>query len=138
MKLKAFLSLFLLFTTILSFSQVKPSGNSKVEVYYFHGARRCATCVSIEENAKATIDTYFKDQKAKGMVKMIVIDIEDPKNAALVEKYEVSGSSLFVTRLTGGKTFTNDMTNFAFSNSRANKEKFMKGLRDKITESLNK
>ena len=79
------------------YGQVKPGENSSVEVYYFHGKRRCATCVSIEENTKKTVETYFKDQKAKGTVKMIVVDIDDKKNEALVEKYEVTSSSLFVT-----------------------------------------
>ncbi len=120
------------------YGQVKPGENSSVEVYYFHGKRRCATCVSIEENTKKTVETYFKDQKAKGTVKMIVVDIDDKKNEALVEKYEVTSSSLFVTRISAGKKFTNDLTNFAFSYSRTDTDKFMKGLRDKITESLGK
>lgn len=118
--------------------QTAKPGSSVVEVYYFHSARRCPTCISIEENVKKTLDTYFKDQQAKGSVKMITINIDDKKNKALVEKYEVAGSSLFVTRLTGWKTFTNDMTSFAFSYSRNNTQKFMEGLRDKINESLNK
>ena len=114
------------------------SGNSSVEVFYFHGKRRCATCQSIEANAAKTVEQYFKNEKASGRVKMTVIDIDDPKNKALVEKYEVSSSSLFVTRKTAGKTFTQDMTNFAFSYSRNDPDKFMKGLKEKITESLNK
>lgn len=109
-----------------------------VEVYYFHGKRRCATCMSIEENSRKTVDVYFKDLKDKGIVKFIVIDIEDEKSQALVEKYEVTGSSLFVTRKSGGKTFTNDLTNFAFSYSRTDTPKFMKELKDKINEALNK
>jgi hypothetical protein len=119
-------------------AQQKPTGKSTVEVYYFHGKNRCPTCLSIEENAKKAVDTYFKDQKAKGLVKMIVVDIDDEKNKALVEKYEVSSSALFVTRVSGGKSFTNDMTNFAFSYSRNEPDKFINGLKDKINESLNK
>ncbi|MCX6273004.1 MAG: nitrophenyl compound nitroreductase subunit ArsF family protein [Bacteroidetes bacterium] len=128
----------LLFAIGSVISQQKPTGKSIVEVYYFHGKMRCPTCLSIEDNAKKTVDTYFKDQKAKGLVKMIVIDIDDEKNKALVEKYEVSSSSLFVTRITGGKTFTFDMTNFAFSYSRNEPDKFITGLKDKINESLTK
>ena len=94
--------------------------------------------MSIEQNAIKTVDTYFKDQKAKGVVKMIVIDIDDDKNKALVEKYEVSSSSLFVTRVSSGKTFPYDMTNYAFSYSRNEPDKFIAGLKDKINESLKK
>lgn len=120
------------------FNQNTTQPKSTVDVYYFHGKKRCATCNSIEANAKKTIDLYFKAEKAAGTVKMIVINIDDPKNAALVEKYEVASSSLFVTRKTGSKQFTNDLTNFAFSYSRTNEKKFMEGLRDKIKESLSK
>lgn len=137
---KQLILLLCLTTGLLSgaYTQNKTQIKSTVEVYYFHGKVRCATCNSIEQNAMKTIDTYFKAEKAAGTVKMIVINIDDPKNAALVEKYEVASSSLFVTRKTGGKQFTNDLTNFAFSYSRTNEKKFMEGLRDKIKESLNK
>ena len=128
----------LLFAICTIVGQQKPISKSTVEVYYFHGKNRCPTCLSIEANSIKTIDTYFKDQKAKGLVKMIVIDLDDEKNKALVAKYEVSTSALFVTRITGGKTFTFDMTNFAFSYSRNEPDKFIKGLKDKITEFLNK
>ena len=131
----------ILILIICSFGQIEAQqtgGNSSVEVFYFHGKRRCATCQSIETNAAKTVELYLKNEKAKGRVKMTVIDIDDKKNKALVEKYEVSSSSLFVTRTTAGKTFTQDMTNFAFSYSKNDPDKFMKGLKEKITESLNK
>ncbi|MEI6577543.1 MAG: nitrophenyl compound nitroreductase subunit ArsF family protein [Bacteroidota bacterium] len=128
----------LLLAADASFAQQKPLGKSTVEVYYFHGKNRCPTCLSIESNAIKTVETYFKVEKAKGLVKMIIIDIDDKRNEALVEKYEVSSSSLFVTRVTAAKTFPYDMTNFAFSYSRNEPQKFIGGLKDKITESLSK
>ena len=35
-----------------------------VEVLYFHGKQRCATCMAIEQNTKALIDSLYADQVA--------------------------------------------------------------------------
>lgn len=34
----------------------------RVEVLYFHGKQRCATCIAIEKNAKAAIEAAFADE----------------------------------------------------------------------------
>lgn len=36
---------------------VADSVKNGVEVLYFHGKRRCATCMAIEENTKAVVET---------------------------------------------------------------------------------
>jgi hypothetical protein len=108
----------------------------KLEVIYFHATRRCPTCMAIEENARKTLDTYFKDQVKTGTIKWTVINVDEEKNKAIAEKYEATGSALFLTRISGGKESRTDMTEFAFSYARSNPDKFIGGLKDKINAQL--
>lgn len=39
-----------------------------VEVLYFHGKQRCATCMAIESNTKAAMEESFAEQIKKGEV----------------------------------------------------------------------
>jgi len=109
---------------------------SKLKIVYFHAERRCPTCLSIEENTRKTLKTYFADQLKNGIIDFQVLNVEDKKNEKLVEKYQADGSGLFMTYLAGKKETTNDMTNFAFSYSRNQPEKFISGLKEEIEKRL--
>jgi hypothetical protein len=108
----------------------------KLEVIYFHSTRRCPTCLAIEENAKKTLDTYFKDLMKNGTIRWNVINVDEEKNSAIAEKYEATGSALFLTKISGGKEIRTDLTEFAFSYARSNPDKFIGGLKDKINAQL--
>jgi hypothetical protein len=108
----------------------------KLEVIYFHATRRCPTCMAIEENTKKTLDTYFKDQLKSGTIKFTVINVDEEKNKQIAEKYEATGSALFLTKTVDGKETKTDMTEFAFSYARNNPDKFTNGLKDKINTLL--
>ena len=108
----------------------------KLDVIYFHATRRCPTCLAIEENTRKTLDTYFSNQLKNGMIRLTVINVDEDKNKAIAEKYEATGSALFLTKTKNGKEIKNDLTDFAFSYARNNPDKFMAGLKDKINELL--
>ena len=109
---------------------------AKVLVYYFHGAQRCPTCLSIEANTKKTLETYFKKEVADKTIVFSVVDVDEAKNEKLAAKYEASGSALHVVQVVKGKEKDEDLTNFAFSYSRNEPEKFIKGLKGKISKKL--
>lgn len=109
---------------------------AKLQVIYFHAKYRCPTCISIEENTKKTLETYFADQLKNGTIRFQVLDVSDKKNTKIVEKYEADGSGLYVTRINGKKETTTDLTNFAFSYSRNQAEKFIAGLKEEIEKNL--
>jgi hypothetical protein len=109
---------------------------TKVNVYYFHATRRCPTCLAIEENTKKTLENYFPAEMKNGSINFTVVNIDDPKNKIIAEKYEASGSALFLSQILPGKENKTDLTDFAFSYGRNNPEKFMAGIKDKITELL--
>lgn len=131
MKKTVSIALFLVITSV-AFSQKA----TKLNIVYFHAEHRCPTCLSIEENTKKTLDTYFAAQLKDGTIKLQVLDVSEEKNLKLVEKYEAEGSSLYLTRLDGKKETTTDFTNFAFSYSRNQADKFIEGLKAEIEKNL--
>ncbi len=134
MKIKLYITILLGMMLATSLSAQKPT--TALEVIYFHATRRCPTCMAIEDNTKKTLDTYFKEQQKAGTIKFTIINVDEDKNKAIAEKYEATGSALFLTKTVSGKENKTDMTDFAFSYARNNPEKFTSGLKDKINELL--
>lgn len=126
------LSIFVGFT---AFSQNKTDVKPKLDIYYFHSSHRCATCISIEENTKKVLDSFFKKEVEAGTIKLTIMDCEDSKYKDLVDKYGAYGSTLILQSNTG-KNVKEDMTNFAFSYSKNEPAKFNEGLKEKITNFL--
>ena len=110
--------------------------SNRIEVLYFYGAQRCITCRSIEANTAALLDSLYSKEKADGKIVYKTIDISEKENEAIVDKYEVTWSSLFVNGWKDGKESVNNMTEFSFSNARNNPEKFKEGIKNKIDELL--
>lgn len=81
--------------------------NNTVTVYYFHGDRRCATCKAVGNVSKQAVAEAFAEN-SNVVFKDLNIDIA--KNNELKDKFELSGSGLFVF---DGKE-KEDLTVFAF------------------------
>ncbi len=107
------------------------SKNDVVEVLYFHGKQRCATCLAVEKNTKELVETSFSDRLKSGELVFKSVDISE--NEKLADKYEVSFSSLIVVNHDkSGKEVVEDMTDFAFLNARTKPEDFKKGVAGQI------
>lgn len=107
-----------------------------VEILYFHGKRRCATCMAIESNTKEAVETNFPDRIKDGSVVFRVIDISQKENEAIADKYEVSWSSLYIVRHNAGTETAENMTEFAFANARNSPEVFKAGIVKAIKDRL--
>lgn len=135
----------ILFLFVLGFVLLSCGGNAKqetaaqttqeavaatdgVEVLYFHGKQRCATCIAIEKHAREAVEAAFDDAVKRGEVTFRIIDISQPENQALAEKYEVTWSSLFVVKHQGGKETAENLTEFAFGNARKSPDAFKDGV----------
>ncbi len=117
--------------------QIQPQDEKdRVEILYFHGKQRCATCLAIEKNAKEAIENRFSDKMKSGTVVFKSIDISEKENEAIAEKYEVSWSSLFLCSWKGGKETYEDLTEYAFANARTAPEDFKTGLVEKVNQLL--
>ena len=135
-----------LFATIVSITSFAKGGeplpattDSKkdvVEVLYFHGKQRCITCKSIEKHTKDVLTAYFADQVKNGKIVFRIIDISEPANEKIAEKYEVTWSSLFINKWKGGKEKVNNMTEFGFSYAKSSPDVFKAGVKKKIEELL--
>ena len=107
-----------------------------VEVLYFHGAQRCATCMAIEKNTKELLEAAYAEQLKSG--KLVFSSVDITKEEALAERYEVSWSSLILVDYDkSGKESATNLTEFAFGNARTAPDKFKQGLSARITEMLN-
>ena len=107
-----------------------------VEVLYFHGKQRCATCQAIEKETKALIDSQFADAVKSGKVRFRVVDITKAEYEALADKYEITWSSLVIVKYNNGKETSENLTQFAFANARSNPAQFKKELAAKINQML--
>ena len=116
----------------------KKEGTSKdgVEVLYFHGKQRCATCQAIEEETKDLINSQFAEAVKSGKVRFRVVDITKSENEALADKYEITWSSLVIVKYNNGKETAENLTQFAFANARSNPAQFKKELAAKINQML--
>lgn len=100
----------------------------KVEVFYFHNTRRCATCEAVEEVTKSTLEESYSEQFKTGEVTFVSLNLEDDSNEELARELKVSGQTLLI--LKEGKK--KDLTNDAFMYARSNPEK----LREKIRKAI--
>lgn len=122
-----------------------------VEVLYFHGKQRCATCQAIEKETKALIDSQFADEVKSGKLRFRIVDITKAENESLADKYEITWSSLVIVKYNNGKVIdevashqksticeetAENLTQFAFANARSNPAQFKKELTAKINQML--
>lgn len=105
-----------------------------VNILYFHNKKRCPTCISIEKNTKEVLDTHFGNAKD---IHFHVLDISEAKNEAFVNTFEVSFSSLLLVIVDPSNEVQpysqEDITKFAFANSRKEPETF----KDRLLSELN-
>ncbi|MFT5164868.1 MAG: hypothetical protein ACI8P3_000091 [Saprospiraceae bacterium] len=109
--------------------------STKIEVIDFYGTHRCVTCEAIEANAKYTVETYFQEEVKSGKVTFKTVNVDKEKNYAIAERFEATGTALFINVVKDGKEQHIDLTNFAFAKGR-NQEAFSTELKEKIKEQL--
>jgi hypothetical protein len=81
------------------------------------------------------LDTYFVDEVKKGKITFQVINVDKKENEALAEKFEASGTSLFLNVIKNGKETKLDLTEFAFMKGN-DQDAFSKELKAKIEGAL--
>ncbi len=115
--------------------QILDQSVSKIEVLDFHSAHRCMTCNAIEANTKYTLNTYFSKELKEDKITFQVINVDEKKNERIAEKFEASGTSLFLNVIKNGKETQINLTDFAFMNGN-DQEIFSKELKAKIDTEL--
>lgn len=91
--------------TNYSVIDIKLPKADKIEVFLFHATQRCTSCINIGKFAKQTIDDNFSEELNSGRIVFREINIDLPENYELAEKFQASGSSLFVNTIRSGKDY---------------------------------
>ena len=95
------LSIVLLICSLSSFAQtnkqpLKTTVKPKVEVYYFHYAIRCATCIAVESNSKNAFTSLYPEKVKSGEFAFKGVNLDEPSSKAIAKKLKVGGQSLVV------------------------------------------
>ena len=106
---------------------VSTAESDGIEVLYFHGKQRCATCIAIEKQTKQAVEELSNNR-----LTMRTIDISKKENESIVEKYEVAWSSLIVVK--DGNVL--NLTELGFSLARNNPDGFRERLKSEIKQLL--
>ncbi len=107
--------------------------SKKLEVYYFHNARRCATCQAVEDVTKKSLKELYPELIKAGQIVFKSLDIADDSNKSLVKKYQVSGQTLLFVSNSKKVNLTNDAFMYARNNPDKLKVKIQKTV-DKIMQ----
>lgn len=75
----------------------------QVIAYYFHGYKRCQTCLRIEATAKEVIETGYPHQIEDGSLIWKPVNFEAPENAHFADDFHLVVSSLVLVEYRNGK-----------------------------------
>jgi hypothetical protein len=84
-------------------NSLNPTGATKVQVFLFHATQRCPTCIRIGKLAEATIEERFAEQIKSGKIEFREINIDLPENKTLAEKFQATGSALYINSIKNGQ-----------------------------------
>ncbi len=107
------------------------ANDGKLHVYYFHTAKRCPTCLAIQQVTEQVLQTNYSQHLGDNIVYQVV-NLSDPQNAALANTYQVAWSSLILHR----DTLRIDLTQEAFAYARTEPERFEQVLNEHIQQLL--
>ncbi len=74
--------------------KVATTVSNKIEVYYFHYTRRCATCEAVESVTKKAIAEMYPTQFKGGQITFKSINLDEKQNEAIARKCQAEGQSL--------------------------------------------
>ena len=105
-------------------------------IFAFGNKNTKGTCAAIEKNTKETVETLFADELKDGSLVFKSIDISQSENEEIINKYEVTWSSLFNTKWKNGKDSTENLTEYAFAKALSAPDTFKANVTQKIRQLL--
>jgi hypothetical protein len=129
-RISSFLLLVIMTTSICACSgrsSTSPNGPSsmapgkKVEVFYFHFTRRCATCNNVEKVSKDAVETQFAAQVKNGEISFKSVNLDEKDGEAIGAKYKIEGQTLII--ISGDKRVDLTDKGFLYANDSPDKLK---------------
>ncbi|MBN1356652.1 hypothetical protein JXA40_10370 [bacterium] len=84
-------------------TEEQKSAGLSVYVYYFHGTRRCKTCLAIETKAKKAIEEAFPAELAQGSITWQSVNTDLEENRHFEKEFDLMFSSLILVKYKDGK-----------------------------------
>ena len=113
-------------------SAIVENNTNTIEVYYFHYTHRCATCTAVEKVTEDALNELYPEEIKSGKIIFLSINTEEESNKDFIDKYEVSGQTLLITKGSAKKNLTNE----AFMNARSNPNKLKEAIKKTVDEFL--
>lgn len=111
---------------------------AKVIIYYFHGDRRCASCIAISDETNNFLVSNYKTECDEGKIVYKDVNIDEEENNALAEKYEIAGSALLIIKNNNNSDDEiSDLTGDGFKFALNKPEVFTEKLKNAIDKYLN-
>lgn len=110
---------------------------AKIQVIYFHGTRRCPSCIAIGDESSRLIQSDYRQYVDAGDVAFKDLNIDEEPNFAIAEKYQVAGSALLVIKTVDGKEEITDLTGDGFKFAMNMPDMFRSKLKTAIDNYLN-
>jgi len=79
------------------------TASDHIIAYYFHTARRCTTCRTIEAYTKQALEEKFEDALKSGNLEWRVLDVSIPENKHFVDDYQLVSQSVVLSAVQDGK-----------------------------------
>ena len=70
--------------------------SSKINVYYFHFTRRCATCMAVEENARNAVEALYPNEVKSGEYSFTSLNLDEASTKEIANKLGIGGQTLLV------------------------------------------
>jgi len=113
---------------------VSKQSAEKVQVFLFHATQRCTTCIAIGRLAGETVAEYFRPETQEGKIEFREINIDLPENRELAQKFQASGSALFINAIYNGRdNISEDVTVWRLT---TNETQFKSYLKNKLNNLL--
>lgn len=104
------LILITLFFCVGATTQIPPAkqdkalqASDKVIVYYFHGTKRCISCMTIERFTRESVEANFAKEIKSGKVEFRSINVDEPENIHYAKDYKLYTRSVIISDVTQGK-----------------------------------
>lgn len=74
-----------------------------VTAYYFHGTKRCKTCLAIESYSRESLEGGFPDAMRSGKLAWRPVNVDEPRNEHFVEEYALATKTVVLVAERGGE-----------------------------------
>ena len=83
--------------------RITNSRSNRVKVYFFHNLAHCESCDKIEKYLQETLNLYFKNELADGLVEYAAVNTDSPDNRHYIKEYNILTRSIVVASIQNNK-----------------------------------